>query len=190
MKLLENAIRTYGKVLPGNVLKVGHFLNQQMDVNLITEMGKDIYKHFENCKVDKILTVEASGIGIACLTAQFFHCNVVFAKKSKTSNVDGDVYTAPCYSYTHQTENVLLVPAEYLKAGERVLVVDDFLAHGEAVRACTELVKKAGATLAGVAIAIEKGFQGAGDEFRAAGVDLYSLAIVDKMEGGEIVFRK
>ncbi len=190
MELLERAIEQKGKVLPGNVLKVGSFLNNQIDVRLSVEMGKAIHAHFANCGVNKILTVEASGIGLACITAQFFDCDVVFAKKSKTANVEGEVYTAGCYSYTHKVMNTLMVPKEYLSAGDNVLVVDDFLAVGGAVNACRELISQAGAKLAGVAIAIEKGFQEAGDKLRAEGVNLLSLAIVDSMEDGKIVFRK
>ena len=190
MELLEKAILEKGKVLPGGILKVGSFLNNMIDVGLLKEMGKDIYEHFKNCGVNKILTVEASGIGIACITAQFFDCSVLFAKKSKTANVDGEFYTAECYSYTHKKQNTLIVPKEYLCAGDKVLIVDDFLAHGEATKACVELVKAAGAEVAGIAIAVEKGFQGAGDEWRSQGMDLYSLAIVDSMDDTSITFRK
>lgn len=190
MELLERSIKQKGKVLSGNVLKVGSFLNNQIDVGLMVEMGKDIHAHFSNCGVNKILTIEASGIGLACITAQFFDCNVVFAKKSKTANVDGETYSAECYSFTHKTTNNLLVPKEFLGKGDNVLIVDDFLANGAAVNACMDIINQAGATLKGVAIAIEKGFQGAGDKFRADGIDLYSLAIIDSMNDGEIVFRK
>lgn len=189
MELLKKAIIERGKVLPGNVLKVGSFLNNQMDIRLISEMGKDIKQYFKDCGVTKILTVEASGIGIACLTAQFFDCNVVFAKKSKTANVDGDFYTAESYSFTHKVSNTLIVPKEYISKEDKILIVDDFLANGKAVEACMGIVKQSGAELAGVAIIIEKGFQGAGDRFREQGINLYSLAIIDKMENGEIIFR-
>ena len=189
MKLLEQAIIEKGKVLPGNVLKVGSFLNNQLDVSLLSKLGEEIYYHFKDKGVNKILTIEASGIALAVLTAEKFGCNVVFAKKSKTLNVSGGVYTAKCFSYTHKVENNLLVPEEFLGKGDNVLIVDDFLAHGEAVNACIEIIEKSGATLKGVAIAIEKGFQGAGDKLRANGIDLLSLAIVDKMEEGNISFR-
>lgn len=190
MELLEKAIIENGKVLPGDVLKVGSFLNQQLDVGLIAALGKNIKEHFANCEVNKILTVEASGIAIACITAQFFNCNVVFAKKSKTANVDGENYSAECFSYTHKKSNTLIVPKDYLSAGDKVLIVDDFLAHGEATKALREIISLAGATLVGVAIAIEKGFQGAGDKMRSEGVNLYSGAVIDSMDGGKIVFRK
>lgn len=190
MQLLENAILTKGKVLKGNILKVGSFLNQQIDVKLLREIGKDVYEKFKDCGVNKLLTVEASGIAIACSAAQFFDCNVVFAKKSKTANVDGDFYSADCFSFTHKTHNKLIVPKEYISDKDKVLIVDDFLANGEAVNALIDVVGQAGAKVAGVAIAIEKGFQGGGDALRAKGVDLYSLAIIDSMENGQIVFRK
>ena len=190
MELLQKAIKEKGKVLPGNVLKVGAFLNNQIDVKLLAEMGKEIRSHFKDCEVTKILTVEASGIGLACITAQFFDCNVVFAKKTKTANVDGGLYSAVCFSYTHKKSNVLIVPEEFLNKDDKVLIIDDFLAHGEAVNALMKIVDQAGATLTGVAIAIEKGFQKAGDEFRAKGINLCSLAIVDEMtEDGNITFR-
>ena len=190
MELLERAIIEKGKVLSGGILKVGAFLNNQIDINLVSAMGKDIYEKFKDCGVTKILTVEASGIAIAVITAQFFNCNAVFAKKSKTANVDGELFTAKSFSFTHKNENTLIVPKEYLDKNDTVLIVDDFLAHGEAVNALTDIVKQAGANLAGVAIAIEKGFQGGGDELRRKGVDLYSLAIIDSMENGQVVFRK
>lgn len=190
MKLLEKAIKEKGAVLPGDVLKVGAFLNNQLDVSLLKKVGKDIYKQFSDCGVTKILTVESSGIGLSCLTAQFFNCNVVFAKKSKTSNVSGVVYSAECHSYTHNKTNTLIVPSEYLSNSDKVLILDDFLAHGEAVSALREIIKQSGATLVGVAIGIEKGFQGAGDKLRKEGVNLYSGAIVDKMTEKRITFRR
>ena len=189
MDSLKRAIQEKGKVLSGDVLKVGSFLNNQIDIKLLSEMGKDIYEKFKDCGVNKILTVEASGIAIAVITAQFFNCNAVFAKKSKTVNVDGETYSAKCFSFTHKNENTLIVPKEYLGADDKVLIIDDFLAHGEAVNALTEIVKQAGANLAGVAIAIEKGFQGGGDALREQGVNLYSLAVIDSMENGKVVFR-
>ena len=190
MQLLENAILNKGKILKGNILKVGSFLNQQIDVNLLYEMCKDVYGKFKDCGVNKVLTVEASGIAIACMTAQFFGCNAVFAKKSETANLDGDFYSAECFSFTHKTLNSLIVSKEYLSEKDNVLIVDDFLANGEAVNALIKIVGQAGAKVAGVAIAIEKGFQGGGDALRKKGIDLYSLAIIDSMSDGKIVFRK
>jgi xanthine phosphoribosyltransferase len=190
MEFLEREIKLKGKVLPGNVLKVGSFLNHQIDVNLMTRIGKEIYTHFKDKGVTKVLTVEASGIAFALAAAQNFGCNMVFAKKSASANADGEVYSAECYSYTRQKSNMLILPKEYLTASDNVLIIDDFLAHGNATNALREIVDQAGANLVGVAIGIEKGFQGGGDEMRKNGIDLLSLAIVDKMENGEIVFRK
>ena len=190
MKVLERHIKAKGTVLPGDVLKVGSFLNHQLDIALLKKIGKDIYKHFSDCEVTKILTVESSGIALSCLTAQFFNCNVIFAKKSKSSNLSGDNYLAECFSYTHNNSNTLIVPKGYIGNGDRVLIVDDFLAHGEAIRALSEIIKSAGATLVGAGIAIEKGFQGAGDKLRNEGIDVYSSAIVDKMTPKRITFRK
>lgn len=190
MEILERAIVEKGKVLGGGILKVGSFLNNQIDVNLISEMGKDIYERFKGCGVNKILTVEASGIAIACFTARFFNCNAVFAKKSKSVNVDGEVYSADCFSFTHKNLNKLIVPKEYLSETDNVLIVDDFLARGEAVNALMSIVEQSGAKLKGVAIAIEKGFQGGGDALRDKGVNLYSLAVIDSMENGQVLFRK
>ncbi|MBR2969163.1 MAG: xanthine phosphoribosyltransferase [Clostridia bacterium] len=192
MDLLKEKILNEGRVVSDGVLKVDGFLNHQIDVSLVNEMGKDIYERFKDKGITKILTIEASGIGLACLTAQYFGCKVLYAKKSKTSNMgNSDLYTSRAYSFTHQTENTVLISKKYLEAGERVLIVDDFLAHGEATKALIDLVNQAGAELSGVAIAIEKGFQGGGDKMRADGVDLYSLAIVESMtvEGG-VVFRE
>lgn len=190
MEILERAIMEKGKVLSGGVLKVGSFLNNQIDVNLVSAMGKDIYEKFKDCGVTKILTVEASGIAIAVVAAQFFNCNAVFAKKSKTVNLDGEFFSAKCFSFTHKDENTLIVPKEYLDKNDTVLIVDDFLAHGAAANALIDIVKQSGASLAGVAIAIEKGFQGGGDELREKGVNLYSLVVIDSMENGRVVFRK
>lgn len=189
MKLLEDAIINQGEVLSGEVLKVGSFLNQQLDVKLLRAISKEIYEHFKDKQVNKVLTIEASGIALAVLVAEEFGAKAVFAKKSKTANVSGEVYKADCFSYTHKNLNTLVVPKEYLVKEDCVLILDDFLAHGEAVNACINIVKESGATLAGIAIAIEKGFQGAGDELRKKGLDLFSLVIVDEMEKGKIVFR-
>ena len=189
MELLRQAILEKGKVLPGNVLKVGAFLNNQLDVKLLSVMADEICAHFNNKGINKILTVEASGIALAVLVAERMGVNAVFAKKSKTINVDGELLTAECYSYTHKVTNNLIVGKDFLLPTEKVLIIDDFLANGQAVYALKTLVDKAGAELGGVAIAIEKGFQGAGDKLRGEGVDLLSLAIVDSMDDCKIVFR-
>ena len=191
MDLLKEKILNEGRVVSDGVLKVDGFLNHQIDVSLVNEMGKDIYERFKDKGITKILTIEASGIGLACLTAQYFGCKVLYAKKSKTSNMgNADLYTSRAFSFTHQTENTVLISKKYLEKGERVLIIDDFLAHGEACNALMDLVSQAGAEIVGVAIAIEKGFQGGGDKMRESGIDLYSLAIVERMSEGKIEFRE
>ena len=190
MELLKSTILEKGKVLPGDVLKVDCFLNHQLDVQLLSKMGKYVYDNFSDCKVDRILTVEASGIAFACLTAQFFCCPVVFAKKSRTSNVPGDCYMSVVKSYTHGNTNNIIVSKEYVKAGENVLIMDDFLAHGEAANGLVSIVKQANANVVGVVAAIEKGYQHGGDELRAKGYNVMSLAIIDKMDLSGIKFRE
>ncbi len=190
MELLEREILNKGKVLGGGVLKVGSFLNQNIDVKLLMEMGKEVKDHFKDKKVTKILTVEASGIAFAVAVANAFGVDMVFAKKTKALNADGELYTAECYSYTRKVSNILALPKEYLNSDDEVLIVDDFLAHGNATVALMDIVSQAGAKVTGVAIEIEKGFQGGGDKLRDSGVDLLSLAIVDEMEEGKITFRK
>ncbi len=189
MESLKKAILEKGKVLPGNVLKVGAFLNNQLDVKILGEMADEIFAYFKDKNVTKIATIEASGIALAILVAERFGVNAVFAKKSKTANVDGDFYMSECFSYTHKVNNNIIIGKEYLSSSDRVLVVDDFLAHGQAVYALKNIVEQAGATLVGVTIAIEKGFQGAGDKMRSEGIDLYSLAIIDSMDDCKVVFR-
>lgn len=191
MELLKQKIMTEGRVVGEGILKVDGFLNHQIDVALVNEMGRDIYERFKDKGVTKILTIEASGIGLACMAALHFGCRVLYAKKSKTSNMgNADLYTSKAFSFTHQTENTVLISKKYLEKGERVLIIDDFLAHGEACNALMDLVSQAGAELVGVAIAIEKGFQGGGDKMRESGIDLYSLAIVERMSEGKIEFRE
>ncbi len=192
MQLLEKEIAKRGKVLPGNVLKVGDFVNHQMDSSLLCKMADEICKHFSACGVNKVLTVEASGIALSILVAERFGCDMVFAKKSKTLNVVGETYSSECESFTHKETNNLILPKAYLKNSDKVLIVDDFLAVGNATNALRDIVKQSGATLCGVTVAVEKGFQGGGDKIRAEGIDLLSLAIVDAMneKTGEITFRK
>lgn len=189
MKLLEERILRDGKVYPGEVLKVGGFLNHLIDDGLLEGIGKDIHAHFSGDGVTKLMTIEASGIAIACYAARHFHAPVLFAKKSKTANISSDCYTTEVVSYTHGGKSTVFVEKEYLRAGDRVLIIDDFLAHGEALRGLIELVRQAGAELVGCAVAVEKGFQGGGDELRAKGVRVYSLAIIDSMTDDGIVFR-
>lgn len=190
MKLLEERIKKDGIVKPGNVLKVDNFLNHQMDIALFNEMGKEFKRLFADCKVNKILTIEASGIGIACIVAQYFDVPVVFAKKEQSINIDGDVYSTKIQSFTHQRVYDVIVSKKYLNPEDHILIIDDFLANGCALEGLIDLVQSAGATVEGIGIAIEKGFQQGGKLIRDRGIRLESLAIVDSMEGGELVFRE
>ncbi|WP_366517983.1 xanthine phosphoribosyltransferase [uncultured Dialister sp.] len=191
MNLLQKKILTDGVIKPGNVLKVDSFLNHQIDVPFISQLGKEFKELFADKPVDKILTIEASGIGIACLTAVYFGVPVVFAKKSAGSNMDADVYATEVKSFTHNKVNHVVVSKKYLNEGEHILIMDDFLANGCAVEGLMDLVSQAGGIVEGVGICIEKGFQGGGDALRAKGVDVKSLAIIEKMDAatGTITFR-
>lgn len=192
MKLLEERIRRDGNVKPGNVLKVDSFLNHQMDVELYNEMGKEVRRLFPSEKINKILTIEASGIGIACIAAQYFHVPVVFAKKSQSINLDGEQYSTRIESFTHKRVYDVIVSKKYLQKGDRVLIIDDFLANGCAVAGLIDLIESAGAEIEGVGIAVEKGFQEGGRLLRGRGIRVESLAIVESMDDktGEIVFRE
>lgn len=191
MKLLEERIRKDGAVKIGNVLKVDSFLNHQMDIDLFNEMGKEWARLYAGCPITKILTVEASGIGIACVAAQHFHVPVVFAKKTQSLNIDGEVYSTKIQSFTHKRVYDVIVSKKFIKEEDHVLILDDFLANGCALEGLLEIVHQAGATVEGVGIAVEKGFQKGGDFIRAKGVRVESLAIVESMnpETGEIIFR-
>ena len=186
LKLLEERIRKDGVVRSGDVLKVDRFLNHQIDVELLNEIGKELFRLYGDCGVTKILTIEASGIGIACVVAQYFKVPVVFAKKNKTKNSAGDVYTSKVESFTHGKVYDIMVSKDFLHAEDRVLLIDDFLANGAALQGLINLVRDAGATLVGAGICIEKAFQPGGDKIRKAGIDLHSLAIVDLDENGKI----
>ncbi len=192
MKLLEDRIRRDGVVKEGNVLKVDRFLNHQMDIELFQEIGKEFKRRFSNENVNKILTIEASGIGIACIAAESFHVPVVFAKKTQTKNIAGEVYTTQVESFTHGRIYDIIVSKEFLGKGDRVLLIDDFLANGKALEGLAQLVQDSGAELVGAGVVIEKGFQRGGDAIRAKGIHLESLAIVESMNDktGEIVFRE
>lgn len=192
MKLLEERIRRDGNIKPGNVLKVDSFLNHQMDVELYNEMGKEFRRLFPSEKINKILTIEASGIGIACIAAQYFHVPVVFAKKSQSINLDGEQYSTRIESFTHKRVYDVIVSKKYLQKGDRVLIIDDFLANGCAVAGLIDLIESAGAEIEGVGIAVEKGFQEGGRLLRGRGIRVESLAIVESMDDktGEIVFRE
>lgn len=191
MNCLEERIARDGIVKEGNVLKVDSFLNHQMDITLFNEMGKEWKRRFEGKSFTKILTIEASGIGIACVAAQHFDVPVVFAKKAKSINIDGDIYTAEVESFTHKNKNNVIVSRKFLSADDRVLIIDDFLANGCALLGLIQIVQAAGATVEGIGIAVEKGFQSGGRIIRNLGYQLESLAIVDAMncETGEITFR-
>jgi len=188
VRLLEERILRDGKVRDGNVLKVDNFLNHQMDIVLFGEMAKEFHRLFQTDNVTKILTIEASGIGIACITAQVFSCPVIFAKKSKTKNIAGDVYTSSVESFTHGGTYDIIVSKEYLKPEDRVLIIDDFLAKGAALGGLSSLVSDAGATLVGAGIAIEKAFQHGGDSLRSRGMRIESLARIKSMENGKVQF--
>ncbi len=192
MQLLKDRIRKDGIVREGGVLKVDSFLNHQMDIELFEEIGKEFRRRFEGEEINKILTIEASGIGIACIVAQYFHVPVVFAKKTKTKNIAGDVYTSRVESYTHGRVYDIIVSKDFLGPEDKVLLIDDFLANGKALEGLAQLVQDAGATLVGAGIVIEKGFQRGGDAIREKGIHLESLAIVESMDPttGEVVFRE
>ena len=192
MNFLEERIVKDGIVKEGNVLKVDSFLNHQMDIALFDEMGAEFKKRFADANINKIVTIEASGIGIACIVARHFNVPVVFAKKSKSINIDGDVYKAEVESFTHKCKNNVIVSRKFLGPDDHVLIIDDFLANGCALQGLISIVNEAGGTVEGIGIAVEKGFQNGGRIIRNLGFHLESLAIVESMDAtsGEIVFRQ
>ena len=191
MNFLEERIIKDGVVKEGNILKVDSFLNHQLDVELFDQMGAEWAKRFEGVEINKILTIEASGIGIACVAARHFNVPVVFAKKSQSVNLDGEMYTAEVESFTHKNKNNVIVSKKFLNENDKVLIIDDFLANGCALQGLISIINSAGASVAGIGIAIEKGFQSGGQIIRNLGYKLESLAIVDGMdpETGKIIFR-
>ena len=191
MNFLEKRITEDGIVKEGNVLKVDSFLNHQMDVSLLDQIGKELYERFKDSGVTKILTIEASGIAIAYACAQYFKLPFVFAKKSKSVNIDKDVYVAEVESFTHKCTNRVIVAKKFISPGERILIIDDFLANGCALKGLISIVESAGAQVAGIGIAIEKGFQDGGTQIRKLGYRLESLAIVDAMDADDktVTFR-
>ena len=191
MKLLEERIQKDGIVKAGNVLKVDSFLNHQMDIALFNEMGKEFKRLFSDVEVNKIMTIEASGIGIACIAAQYFHVPVVFAKKAQSVNIDGEVYSTKIQSFTHKRVYDVIGSKKYLSPDDKILIIDDFLANGCALEGLIDIVHAAGAQVSGIGIAIEKGFQKGGDMIRSRGLRLESLAIVESMDDqtGAITFR-
>lgn len=192
MNFLEERIVKDGIIKEGNVLKVDSFLNHQMDINLFNQMGAEFKKRFEGKNINKILTIEASGIGIACVVAMHFNVPVVFAKKSKSINIDGDMYIAEVESFTHKCKNQVIVSKKFLSENDHVLIIDDFLANGCALQGLISIINQAGGTVEGIGIAIEKGFQNGGNIIRNLGYQLESLAIVDSMdaEKGTITFKE
>ena len=191
MKLLEDRIRKDGVVKPGNILKVDSFLNHQMDVELFNKMGEEFKRLYADAPITKILTIEASGIGIACITAQHFHVPVVFAKKSQSVNLDGEMYTAKIESFTHKRTYDVIVAKKFISPDDHILIIDDFLANGCACLGLIDIIRSAGATVEGVGIAVEKGFQKGGELIRKQGIRVESLAIIESMadKTGEITFR-
>ena len=191
MKLLEDRIRKDGVVKPGNILKVDSFLNHQMDVELFNKMGEEFKRLYADAPITKILTIEASGIGIACIAAQHFHVPVVFAKKSQSVNLNGEMYTAKIESFTHKRTYDVIVAKKFISPDDHILIIDDFLANGCACLGLIDIIRSAGATVEGVGIAVEKGFQKGGELIRKQGIRVESLAIIERMDDvtGEITFR-
>ena len=190
MNELQQRIIAEGRVLPGDIIKVDGFMNHRVDVKLMRNLAKEFKAHFGDREITKILTVEASGIPLATITADEFGVPMVFAKKAKSDNIEGGLIKSDIYSYTYKKTVTLMISAEWLDPSDKVLIIDDFMANGEAVRGLTEIVEKAGAELVGLGIAIEKGFQIGGDRLRARGIDVYSLAIIEHAEPGSITFRE
>ena len=192
MQLLKDRILTDGVVKEGNILKVDSFLNHQMDIRLFDEMGAEFKRRFADANINKILTIEASGIGIACIAAQHFHVPVVFAKKSQSINLEGEMLVAEVESFTHKCKNNVIVAKKFLNPEDKVLIIDDFLANGCALQGLIQIVQSAGASVEGIGIVIEKGFQSGGRIIRNLGFQLESLAIIEKMNAadGSVVFRE
>lgn len=189
MKLLEEKIISDGKVLPGDILKVDGFINHQIDVPFIMQLGKEVARRFEGAGINKIVTIEASGIAIATAVASAMNLPIVFAKKHKSGNISDEVYSAGAHSFTHGNDYTAVISKQYLGEQDCVLIVDDFLALGSAMECLIDIVKQAGASVAGCVSVIEKGYQGGGDKLRAEGIRVESLAVIDSMEGGKIVYR-
>jgi xanthine phosphoribosyltransferase len=190
MQILKDRIKTEGKVLPGHILNVGSFLNQQVDIGLYNEIGKEFHRRFSDARVSRILTIEASGIGIACITAQYFNVPVVFARKFRAKNIDGNLLSAEVTSFTHGIDYTITVPKPFLNKEDSVLLIDDFLANGCALEGLAALVEIAGARLIGAGVVIEKGFQNGGKRLREKNIRIESLAIIDSMSPEEgISFR-
>lgn len=190
MQELKERIEKEGKVLPGNIIKVDGFLNHRIDTGLMDRIAEEFGRHFDMDEVSVILTAEASGIALSAIVARHFGKPMIFAKKAKSDNIEGGLYQSDIFSYTYKKKVTLLVSKEWLAPQDRVLIIDDFMANGEAMRGLCDIVTAAGATLVGIGCAVEKGFQGGGDRLRAAGYNLKSLAIIESAEPGHIVFRE
>ena len=190
MEQLKERIRREGKVLPGNIIKIDGFLNHRVDTKLLGDIADEFAKYFDVNNITMVLTAEASGIALATICAQRYGVPMVFAKKAKSDNIEGGLYQSDIFSYTYKKKVTLLVSKEWMNADDKVLIIDDFMANGEAMRGLCDIVEAAGATLVGIGCAVEKGFQGGGDRLRAAGVNLKSLAIIESAEPGNIVFRE
>ena len=191
MRLLEERIKEDGQVRPGSILKVDSFLNHQLDVSLLEQLGKEFFERFKDKGITRILTIEASGIALACLAAQYFKVPVVFAKKAKSKNLDGELYTSTVHSFTYGKDFTVTLSKKFLTKDDTVLLIDDFLAVGKAMRGLIDICGQAEANIAGIGIAIEKGFQSGGKELREMGFDVYSLAIIDEMDDeGNISFKE
>ena len=190
MKLLQDRIVKEGKVLPGNIIKVDGFLNHRVDTELLRAMADEFYQYFGDKKPTLIMTVEASGIAVATVCAERFGVPLLFAKKAKSDNIEGGLYKSEIFSYTYKKTVNLIVSSEWISANDRVLVIDDFLANGEALRGVIDIVHQAGAELVGVGVAVEKGFQSGGQKLRDAGYDLKSLAIIESADENGIIFRE
>ncbi len=190
MQLLKERILKDGTVKPGNILKVDSFLNHQMDIDLIQEIGREFYRRFEDRPITRILTIESSGIAIACFTAQYFHVPVVFAKKTQTLNLDGEMYLTKVDSFTHKKTYDVVLSKKFLSQEDHVLLIDDFLANGCALLGLIDIARQAGATVEGAGVVIEKGFQEGGSLIRGMGIHLESLAIIDSMTADSLTFRE
>ncbi len=189
MELLKERIRKDGRIKDGHIIKVDGFLNHQIDIGLLDEIGKEFWRRFDGEKITKIITIEASGIAVACLAAKYFGVPIVFAKKSESKNIDGDVYRSTVTSYTRGRDYTVILEKRYLTSDDRILIIDDILATGKAQKGLLDISGQAGAVVAGIGIVIEKGFQGGGDKLRQAGYNVQSLAIIDSMENQTVQFR-
>ena len=190
MQMLINRIRKEGKVLPGNIIKVDGFLNHRVDTRLLSQLADEFTKYFPIERITMVLTAEASGIALATICAQKYGVPLLFAKKAKSDNIEGGLYQSDVFSYTYKKKVTYIISQEWLHADDHVLIIDDFMAKGNAMQGLVDLVDAAGATLEGIGVAIEKGFQGGGDRFRQLGVPYKALAVIDRVDGSELVFRK